>query len=62
MKPITLDTPRLLLRPWREALTLAPLILLIFWIGLYPKPFFHLMAASADRIAEAMQVAALAAR
>jgi len=47
---------------WREVVTLAPLILLIFWIGLYPKPFFNLMAASADQIAAAMQVVALAAR
>jgi NADH-quinone oxidoreductase subunit M len=47
---------------WREVVTLAPLIVLIFWIGLYPKPFFHLMAASVDRLAAAMQVAALAAR
>jgi NADH-quinone oxidoreductase subunit M len=46
---------------WREVVTLAPLIVLIFWIGLYPKPFFHLMAASVDRLAAAMQVAALAA-
>ena len=47
---------------WREVVTLAPLIVLIFWIGLYPKPFFHLMAASVDRLAAAMQVAAMAAR
>jgi NADH-quinone oxidoreductase subunit M len=47
---------------WREVITLAPLVVLIFWIGLYPKPFFHLMAASVDQIAAAMQVAALAAR
>jgi NADH-quinone oxidoreductase subunit M len=47
---------------WREVVTLAPLIVLIFWIGLYPKPFFHLMAASVDQIASAMQVAAMAAR
>jgi NADH-quinone oxidoreductase subunit M len=46
---------------WREVVTLAPLIVLIFWIGLYPKPFFHLMAASVDRLAAAMQVAAMAA-
>jgi NADH-quinone oxidoreductase subunit M len=47
---------------WREVVTLAPLIVLIFWIGLYPKPFFHLMAASVDRLAAALQVAAMAAR
>jgi len=47
---------------WREVVTLAPLIVLIFWIGLYPKPFFHLMAASVDQLAAAMQVAAMAAR
>ena len=47
---------------WREVVTLAPLIVLIFWIGLYPKPFFHLMAASVDQLAAAMQVAAMGAR
>jgi NADH-quinone oxidoreductase subunit M len=47
---------------WREIVTLVPLIILIFWIGLYPKPFFHLMEASVDQLTAAMQVAALAAR
>jgi len=46
----------------REVVTLVPLVVLIFWIGLYPKPFFHLMAASVDRLVEVVQVAALAAR
>ncbi len=46
----------------REVVTLLPLIVLIFWIGLYPKPFFHLIAASVDRVVQVVQVAALAAR
>ena len=28
---------------WREILTVAPLLLFMFWIGLYPKPFFDLI-------------------
>lgn len=35
---------------WREIVTLVPLIVLIFWIGLYPKPFFSLMAPAVDRL------------
>jgi NADH-quinone oxidoreductase subunit M len=27
----------------RELLTFAPLIILAFWIGLYPKPFFQIL-------------------
>ncbi len=46
----------------REVITLIPLIVLIFWIGLYPKPFFDLMAPSVDRLVTALQSAALAMR
>lgn len=45
---------------WREILTLAPLVVFIFWIGLYPKPFFSLMAPAVDKLVAALQTAALA--
>ncbi len=45
---------------WREIVTVAPLLLFIFWIGLYPKPFFALMAPSVDKLVSALQTAALA--
>ena len=47
---------------WREFATLAPIIILIFWIGLYPRPFFSLMAPSVERLVNAVQAATLAMR
>jgi NADH-quinone oxidoreductase subunit M len=44
----------------REVVTLVPILVLIFWIGLYPKPFFSLMAPSVDRLMATIQTAALA--
>ncbi len=44
---------------WREILTLAPLLVFIFWIGLYPQPFFNLMAPAVDKLVAAMQGALL---
>jgi NADH-quinone oxidoreductase subunit M len=44
----------------REIVTLVPLLILIFWIGLYPSPFFNLMEASVTKLVETMQVAAMA--
>jgi NADH-quinone oxidoreductase subunit M len=44
----------------REILVLVPLIVLIFWIGLYPKPFFDLMSPAVDQLVAALQTAAVA--
>ncbi|MDP2690236.1 MAG: Fe-S-binding domain-containing protein, partial [Deltaproteobacteria bacterium] len=35
----------------RETVTALSLVGLIFWIGLYPKPFLHVMDASLDKLA-----------
>ncbi len=34
---------------WREKVILIPLIVLIFWIGIYPKPFFDRIEPAAQR-------------
>jgi NADH-quinone oxidoreductase subunit M len=45
---------------WREIATVAPILILIFWIGLYPAPFFNLMAPAVDKMVAALQSAAMA--
>ncbi|MBI3173556.1 MAG: NADH-quinone oxidoreductase subunit M [Chloroflexi bacterium] len=39
---------------WREILTVLPLLIFIFWIGLYPKPFFDLMAPTVKALVAAL--------
>jgi NADH-quinone oxidoreductase subunit M len=46
----------------REILIMAPLVVLIFWIGLYPKPFLDLLSPSVQQLSAALQAAAVAAR
>jgi NADH-quinone oxidoreductase subunit M len=37
---------------WREIATIVPLLIFIFWIGLYPKPFFDLMAPAVENLVQ----------
>ncbi len=46
----------------REIVTVVPLLIFIFWIGLYPAPFFHLMAPAVDKLVAGLQTAAMAMR
>jgi NADH-quinone oxidoreductase subunit M len=45
---------------WREIALLIPLLILIIWIGLYPKPFFDLMGPTVDSLVATIQAAAVA--
>ena len=47
---------------WREIVTLVPLLIFIFLIGLYPKPFFALMSPAVDNLVAVIQTAAMAMR
>ncbi|MDH4155661.1 MAG: NADH-quinone oxidoreductase subunit M [candidate division Zixibacteria bacterium] len=35
---------------WRERLVLIPLVIIIFWIGIYPKPFIEIIEPSVKNI------------
>ncbi len=39
----------------REVLTLAPLLVFVFWIGLHPEPFIRVMQASVQHLMEQSQ-------
>jgi NADH-quinone oxidoreductase subunit M len=42
----------------REVLTLSPLLILIFWIGLYPAPFYALINPTVERLLTSVLLAA----
>ncbi len=41
---------------WREIVTVLPLLVFIFWIGLYPKPFFDLMGPAVEKLVSALVI------
>ena len=45
---------------WREIATIVPILILILWIGLYPKPFFDLMAPAVKQLVDALPNVAVA--
>jgi NADH-quinone oxidoreductase subunit M len=45
---------------WREIAIMVPILILIFWIGLYPKPFFTLMAPAVDQLVAGLSNVAVA--
>ncbi len=60
MGPVDKEENRVLLDlNWREVITMVPLLVFIFWIGLYPKPFFALIAPAVDKLVVALQTAAV---
>jgi NADH-quinone oxidoreductase subunit M len=44
----------------REILILVPILVLIFWIGLYPDPFFKLMGPTVEHLVEFIQTTGVA--
>jgi NADH-quinone oxidoreductase subunit M len=39
----------------REIVTFAPLVVLAFWIGIYPKPFFEILAPPVNKIVQTVR-------
>jgi NADH-quinone oxidoreductase subunit M len=58
--PITHDENRNLKDvSWREIAILVPILLVIFWIGLYPTPFFNLINPAVEKLVGVVTQAAL---
>jgi NADH-quinone oxidoreductase subunit M len=45
---------------WRELAVIIPLVILIFWIGIYPKPFFDLIHPAVEQLLSVFQNTGLA--
>jgi NADH-quinone oxidoreductase subunit M len=39
---------------WREIIIMVPLIVFMFWIGLYPAPFFNILAPAVEKLLSAL--------
>jgi len=39
---------------WREIVTMVPLLIFMFWIGLYPAPFFNILAPAVEKLLSAL--------
>ncbi len=54
-----LDNPenqKLIDLDFREIMTLAPIVVLCFWIGLYPKPFFKVLEKPVDKLVQQVEM------
>ena len=47
---------------WREKAIFAPLIVLVFWMGIYPATFIDMMSASVDNLIDNHAAAVAAAQ
>jgi NADH-quinone oxidoreductase subunit M len=42
---------------WREKVVFAPLVVLVFWMGIYPASFIDVMAPSVERLIDGYEAA-----